>query len=486
MKIANVPFPLVSCCTAKYFAAQANATHGTNIPEYTVCYRMLIDSYNEGLFTPFSAFDGKKWNILDRQCWKCGRGSEGYQGGLIVIGRNIPGGGLASRELPNYHQYNLARDIAISKWTHICYAYSTVTQNFHMYQDGLKVYSFTYGDEEENSLTSKAFNMIRIGANMRGLMTDIQVYNEFYNIDDMVTWTTSCPGTKGEIFDWDITQLNTNHDETSTLNVTFIKMDMSEVCPSKAARPQKPRLSSAGNARKRFKPPKRNRTSNAGSVLELITDPDGKVNGDAQDRCFRLNGKLITLPQNKEDEDLMNGVLLDYMRKKSSNNESEMVNVGSLWNFVAANTRLLNREEVENKFQSHGLSSDSRQQTYPLKSKTELFHSWTGEPLHDYRGDLILPQVMTYYKYPQLCVYCLANRKKIIEGHFWNERLDSICTLGMCTTLFRHPYICEFSTEPTFTVRGLSKYELASLGFSSSLASKGSKPNIGSASSHTT
>ena len=155
MKIANVPYPETSCCVPKYFAAHANAIQDTNIPEFTVCYRMLIDSYNEGLFTPFAAFNGEGTlpYVLDRQGWKSGRGSEGYQGGLIVIGRNIPGGGLANRGLPVYHQYNMARDIAISKWTHICYAYSSVTHNLHMYQDGLKVYSFTYGDEEENPLT---------------------------------------------------------------------------------------------------------------------------------------------------------------------------------------------------------------------------------------------------------------------------------------------------------------------------------------------
>ena len=101
--------------------------------------------------------------------------------------------------------------------------------------------------------------------------------------------------------------------------------------------------------------------------------------------------------------------------------------------------------------------SSSRLQTFPLNGKLDLFHSWTGEPLYDYRGDLVYPQTMTYYKYPQLCLMCLASRRKPVGGNVWNGRLKPICTSGVCPQKMKQPYICIFSKKPTFTVRGLCK-----------------------------
>ena len=187
------------------------------------------------------------------------------------------------------------------------------------------------------------------------------------------------------------------------------------------------------------------------------TDPDGKTNGDAQDRCFRLNVELLTLPQNKNDEDLMNSVLWNYLMKSYSNDESKVIEAPSPWIFVAANTRLFNEEEVEQNFQSTGVTSRSRQQTYPKDGKQELVHPWMGEPLYDYRGDLLYPQTLTYYKFPQLCVWCLGNRKKALDGDFWNNRLESICPVETCYNLWKYPFICVFSAEPRFIARGLCK-----------------------------
>ena len=446
LKISDVPFPNSGCCSINHFAAAASAPMESDIPEFTVCYRMLIDSYNDELFIPFGAVDGngKIWYILDRMCWKCGRGSEGYQGGLLYLTRNIPGGGLVNKGLPIYHQYNMARDIAISKWTHICFSYSTINHNVHLYQDGIKVFNFTYGDEKEDPLSSSFFEHIRIGANMRGLLTDVQVYNKYFNEDKIISWTTSCPGSEGEIFNWDRTKLNTK--ETIGKNVTFVTMDSSEVCPDpgKLVTMQQPRISASGTDRRRFQPPPRNRTSYASDVLEYITGADAKTFSDVEDRCFRMNGELFTLPQNKVDEDIMNEVLWTYLMKKTSNDEKRVYEHTSIPTPVAARTGT-------GKF-----SDNSRQQTYPPKGKIDLFHPWTGEALHDYRGDLIWPQTGTYYKYPQLCFLCFGQRKKPLED-FWNNRTKSICAQEQCTTLRFEPYICVFTDEPALTVRGLCK-----------------------------
>ena len=46
----------------------------------------------------------------------------------------------------------------------------------------------------------------------------------------------------------------------------------------------------------------------------------------------------MTLPQNKEDEDLMNSVLWNYLMKSFSNDENKVIEAPSSWTFVAANT----------------------------------------------------------------------------------------------------------------------------------------------------
>ena len=101
MKITNVEFPYHGG-----YVATASSPLNTELPAFTVCYRMLIDSYNYEMFAPFGAdLDGKgyNWYMLDRMCWKCGIGSEGHQGGMLYLVRNIPGGGLVNRQFPRYH-----------------------------------------------------------------------------------------------------------------------------------------------------------------------------------------------------------------------------------------------------------------------------------------------------------------------------------------------------------------------------------------------
>ena len=56
------------------------------------------------------------------------------------------------------------------------------------------------------------------------------------------------------------------------------------------------------------------------SVLEFITDPYLVTNAGVVDRCFRLNGELIPLPQNAEEEKAMDNTLWDWMLKRVGNN----------------------------------------------------------------------------------------------------------------------------------------------------------------------
>ena len=79
--------------------------------------------------------------------------------------RNIPGGGLSNKAGPQHHHYCLARNVDISKWYHMCTSYSSTLQRMHMYQNGLKVHSYHFTDEEDLPLPSYAFKNSMIGWN---------------------------------------------------------------------------------------------------------------------------------------------------------------------------------------------------------------------------------------------------------------------------------------------------------------------------------
>ena len=52
LKAGNVPFPRAD---PQWFAAQVNAPYFKDIPEVTVCFRFMVESFNEGFAKIFSA-----------------------------------------------------------------------------------------------------------------------------------------------------------------------------------------------------------------------------------------------------------------------------------------------------------------------------------------------------------------------------------------------------------------------------------------------
>ena len=86
-------------------------------------------------------------------------------------------------------------------------------------------------------------------------------------------------------------------------------------------------------------------------VLEVLTDPDSKTTREASDRCFRLNGELITLPQNEEEEKVMDKALWDYMMQRTSNNISQLIETSATTSTdVAGETMMDDEESVRKKF----------------------------------------------------------------------------------------------------------------------------------------
>ena len=113
-------------------------------------------------------------------------------------------------------------------------------------------------------------------------------------------------------------------------------------------------------------------TSFVDNVLEVITDPFSKDNTEAVDRCLRLNGELMPIPQTKEEEAFYDKTVWDYMKKRIENNISLVADKEEWPNLWFAGQTAIIEEEFstfsrEMTFANNGIiQSNNRSQNKPL------------------------------------------------------------------------------------------------------------------------
>ena len=211
LRFSNVPFP-----SSSSYAAHLNGTFHTGLTEFTVCVRFLIESYNEGALGLFRALGdlhrGGKityvTNYFEDISNGLGWGTRGFQGGVINFFIGIPDGGMINKRFPINHHFNAANKIETSTWNHLCTSYSSKITRIHMFQDGLKVFSYQYKDPHDIPMPAKTFGDTRIGWNMRGLISDINIHSTFFDEDSMRSLTLTCGEMQGDIFKWDARKWN--------------------------------------------------------------------------------------------------------------------------------------------------------------------------------------------------------------------------------------------------------------------------------------
>ena len=227
LRFSNVPFP-----SSSSYAAHLNGTFHTGLNEFTVCVRFLIESYNEGALGLFKVLGETTYvtNVLEDISNGLGWGTRGFQGGVINFFIGIPDGGMINKRFPINHHFNAANNIETSTWNHLCTSYSSKINRIHMFQDGLKVFSYQYKDPHDIPMPANTFGDTRIGWNMRGLISDINIHSTFFDEDSMRSLTLSCGEMQGDIFKWDASKVNITQDSDSQLEVTIETMDKSEIC----------------------------------------------------------------------------------------------------------------------------------------------------------------------------------------------------------------------------------------------------------------
>ena len=213
LKLSDVQFP-------RYYnyAATASAPYNKDITEFTVCYRFQVESFNDGEINIVYAGEGVSlsakayfYNFMGPE--GTGKEREGYQGGQILVYRNVPPrpeteGGLKTRPFPSAQLFVLAKNMEPSKWYHFCHSYSSTLMRIFTYQDGLKVVGFNFPDKREDPLSSDHFKYLQFGINFRGMITDVQIFDKFLTEEEQISRTTGCDNKKGEIFSWDPLNIN--------------------------------------------------------------------------------------------------------------------------------------------------------------------------------------------------------------------------------------------------------------------------------------
>ena len=289
---------------------------------------------------------------------------------------------------------------------------------------------------------------------MRGLFTDLNIYSTFFEADQLVEWTTGCQHADGDIFTWDRNKHSHPKNEKNEPNVTFVKLDKSEVCldSDKHIKVQKRSTIGGKSKKKRFKPKFSTKSSFVGKILELITDPYSKTARDCKDRCFRLSGEIMTVPETLEEVNLMHKVMWNYMMKKAENNLTYLSHYNKITDIhPGGETKLEDMEEGLPNIQS---DIENREGLWPEKGFNQFYHPITGEKITPYKN-LVHPVHYTAAEAQQNCLVCFSGLKNpITPDHFYFFRTTPLCHQAFCGSRL-NACPCVFNEDPTFNIRGL-------------------------------
>ena len=155
-------------------------------------------------------------------------------------------------------------------------------------------------------------------------------------------------------------------------------MEKSEVCAeiSMPVREKKAKVLASKTERKRFKPKLIGKYV-SGATLEVMLIPkEEKAPKDNGEMCFRLNGELAPVPQNEEEDKILDKTVWDYMTKKVANNISDMVEKGFVFAIWVAGESIVEEKD------RNGIQKDL---VFPPKGELDWIHPWSGARIKSYK-----------------------------------------------------------------------------------------------------
>ena len=168
---------------------------------------------------------------------------------------------------------NLLEDwVELFEWRSACYTWSVLKKMEMVFIDGKFAFGYQWSKQFTKGWSDYPL-LLSLMHNFRGEITDVNIYDSFFEEEEMISWTTSCGSpAKGRILSWAPENYNlTNNNDTETVIGTAASDDLCK------------------NQDDELK------------IFEIFDNGIGKSPIQGEQYCGRLNGKLTMVPTTQDD-----------------------------------------------------------------------------------------------------------------------------------------------------------------------------------------
>ena len=263
-----------------------------------------------------------------------------------------------------------------------------------LFMNGIKELDAKY-TEEHIEIPKDYFSTSHLFVMHRGSISDIQLYSNALEDEDLKKWTTCELDKPGDVFNWDVKMINmSSHNEKMIISAN--KVSTENFCVAKKGEQSQFHIFGQGSD---------------------ITQIEGNI------ICKRLNAKYARLPTDEDGLKSMAIVGKQFLKK---------TNVSSFSAWIGGNSRI------------H--ETNRRAHWYPEPSGIYDFEDpVTGKILtNDLNRKYIVRQYATYESPETMCLMVVADLDKDIRFE-WQA----------CSRKFAGRMVCEFEKMPFFRIKGL-------------------------------
>ena len=370
IKVEKLPFPKYDTERAAQYTLDVG-----DQKEATLCLKFRTFAYNEGYGSLFhiarecpenmSCVDNFSWMLMIG--WKTGMEDDGKQALQTHLQFSHDNETMYEQMLTRigkaqWHANLLEDWVALFEWQSACYTWSVLNKKELLFVNGKFAFGYEWSKQFSKGWSEYPI-LLKLMGNWRGEVTDVNIYDYFFEEEEMVSWTTSCGiPAEGGIFSWEPEKYNlTNNEEMETV---ISEVDSDDLCQSQ---------------------------NEDTDILEIFDNGIGKSPIQGEQYCERLNGQLTMVPTTEEDAFVILRKFNEHTRKKNLTKEHHYY--FSTW--VSGRADLEGTEFVKTKA---GYNVYPKGGTW--KAKDPNTHEILGTPFAS------VPASDTYSKPTPLCFVC--------------------------------------------------------------------------------
>ena len=365
IKVEKLPFPKYDSVTAAQYPLEVG-----DQKEVTLCLKFRLFSYNEGYGQLFwiarecppnmTCVDNFSWTFMIG--WKTGMEDDGKQAAQTHLNFSHDNETMYEQMLTRigkaqWHANLLEDWVELFEWQSACYTWSVLKKKELLYVNGKFAFGYEWSKQFSKGWSDYPI-LLKLMGNWRGEVTDLNLYDSFFEEEQMVSWTMSCGiPAEGRIFSWEPEKFNlTNNDEMETV-ISEVASD--DLCQSQ---------------------------SEDTDILEIFDNGIGKSPIQCEQYCERLKGRLTMVPTTEEAAFIILKRYNEHIRKRN------LTDVGYFGTWLSGRADLEGTEFVETKEGYNVYPKDGK-----WVAKDPDTNEIIGTPFP------VVPEAATYSKPTQLC-----------------------------------------------------------------------------------